>query len=144
MNIKKLTGLEILQAMVKEELPHPSMASTIPMKAAQAEEGKVIFHVTANDSHLNPMGGVHGGFAATVLDTVTDCAVHTLLGAGIGYATIDLSIKMIRPIPRGEKLIAEGTATNLSKSLGISQGTLKRENGKLLATATATCMILKL
>jgi uncharacterized protein (TIGR00369 family) len=89
------------------------------------------------------MGGVHGGFAATVLDSVTGCAVHTLLNAGVGYGTIDLNVKMIRTVPKNEKLIAEGKIINLSKSLGISEGTLKSQDGKLLATATATCMIIK-
>lgn len=143
MKIEEMTGLEILQAMALGDLPGASITTTIPMTFVKIEEGRVLFHATANDSHLNPMGGVHGGFAATVLDSVTGCAVHTLLKAGVGYGTIDLNIKMIRPVPKNEKLIAEGKIINLSKSLGISEGTLKNQEGKLLATATATCMIIK-
>jgi uncharacterized protein (TIGR00369 family) len=143
MDITKLTGLEVLQAMQENELAHPSICNIIPMSIAHVEKSKITFHVTANENHLNSMGGIHGGFSATVLDTVTGCAVHTLLDAGISYATIDLSIKMIRPIPKDEILIAEGILINLSKSLGISEGTIKTDDGKLLATATATCMILK-
>ena len=96
MNIEKMTGLEIMQAIVRGELPYPTMSKTIPMKVVQAEEGKVVFNAIANEKHLNPQGGVHGGFAATVLDSVTGCAVHTLLRAGVAYGTIDLNIKMIR------------------------------------------------
>ena len=143
MKIEEMTGLEVLQSMALGDLPRASITTTIPMTFVKIEEGSVLFHAVANDSHLNPMGGVHGGFAATVLDTVTGCAVHTLLKAGVGYGTIDLNIKMIRPVPKNETLIAEGKIINLSKSLGISEGTLKSENGKLLATATATCMIIK-
>jgi len=143
MKIEEMTGLEILQAMALGDLPGASITTTIPMTFVIIEEGRVLFHATANDSHLNPLGGVHGGFAATVLDSVTGCAVHTLLKAGVGYGTIDLNIKMIRPVPKNEKLIAEGKIINLSKSLGISEGTLKNQEGKLLATATATCMIIK-
>lgn len=143
MKIEEMTGLEILQAMALGDLPGASITTTIPMTFVKIEEGRVLFHATANDSHLNPLGGVHGGFAATVLDSVTGCAVHTLLKAGVGYGTIDLNIKMIRPVPKNEKLIAEGKIINLSKSLGISEGTLKNQEGKLLATATATCMIIK-
>lgn len=143
MNIEKMTGLEIYQAMAREELPHPSIAITIPTKITQVEEGKVVCRATANDSHLNSVGGVHGGFAATVLDSVTAVAVHTLLGPGVGCGTIDLCIKMIKSIPKDEELIAEGKVINISKLLGISEGTLKSQDGKLLATATATCMILK-
>ena len=143
MNIEKMTGLDIMQAIVREELPHPTMSETIPMKVVYVEEGKVVFNAIANEKHLNPQGGVHGGFAATVLDSATGCAVHTLLGAGVAYGTIDLNIKMIRPVPRSTNLIAEGTVINISKSLGISEGILKSEDGKLYATSTATCMIIK-
>ena len=142
MNIEKMTGIEILKAILKGELPHPTMSESIPMKVMLVEKGKVVFNAIANDKHLNPQGGVHGGFAATVLDSVTGCAVHTLLGAGVAYGTIDLNIKMLRPVPRDENLIAEGKVINLSKSLGVSEGTLKSKEGKLYATSTATCMII--
>lgn len=143
MNIKEMTGLELLREMAKGDIPFASIAETIPMSIVKLEEGLVWMKATANDRHLNPLGGVHGGFAATVLDSVTGCAVHTMLPAGVGYGTIDLNIKMIRPVPKNETLIAEGTLVNLSKSLGISEGTLKSQDGKLLATATATCMVVK-
>lgn len=143
MNIESMTGLEVLEAMIKKELPFPSMGRTLPMEIIKAEKGKIIFHAIADDSHLNPMGGVHGGFAAAVLDSVLGCAVHSMLEAGHGYGTIDLSVKMIRPVPKNEILVAEGTIINISKSLGVSEASLKNGSGKLLATATATCMILK-
>ena len=143
MNIDRMTGLEIMQAIVREELPHPTMSETIPMKVVHVEEGKVVFNAVANEKHLNPQGGVHGGFAAIVLDSATGCAVHTLLGAGVAYGTIDLNIKMIRPVPRSTNLIAKGTVINITKLLGISEGILKSEDGKLYATSTATCMIIK-
>ena len=109
-------------AGIRGELPHPTMSKTIPMKVVQAEEGKVVFNAIANEKHLNPQGGVHGGFALTVLDSATGCAVHTLLGAEVAYGTIDLNIKMIRQVPRSTNLIAEGTVINISKSLGFSEG----------------------
>ena len=143
MNISKMTGLEILQAMARESLPYPTMmTNTIPMRIIKAEKGIVQFIAIANDNHLNPMGGIHGGFAATALDSATGCAVHTMLGAGVGYGTIDLNVKMIRPVPKNEELIAEGKVINMSKSLGLAEATLKSKSGKLLATATTTCMIL--
>ena len=93
MNIEKMTGFDIMQAIVREELPHPTMSETIPMKVVHVEEGKVVFNAVANEKHLNPQGGVHGGFFVTVLDSVTGCAVHTLLGAGVANGTIDLNIR---------------------------------------------------
>ncbi|GGB63602.1 PaaI family thioesterase [Shewanella inventionis] len=141
--MKHLTGLELMQAMLKGDIPPPSISETIPMKAVEVSDGKVTFEAMANERHLNPMGGVHGGFAATVLDTVTACAVHSALGAGVSYSTIDLAIKMVRPVPQNKTLIATGSLMNLSKSLGISEGRLTTEDGKLLATATASCLILR-
>ncbi len=89
------------------------------------------------------MGGVHGGFAATIMDSVTGCAVHTMLEAGIPYGTIDLQVKMLRPVPLGEEVIAESKLINLSRRLGVSEGSLKNQNGKVLAHATCTCMVIR-
>ena len=114
MDLKNLSGLQIMQEMLKSNLPMPSMATTIPMSANEVEPGQVTFLVRADERHLNPMGGVHGGFAATVLDTVTGCAIHTLLEAGVGYGTIDLNVKMCRPIPHDQELKAIGKSINLS------------------------------
>lgn len=143
MNPKEMTGLQLLQAMAAGHIPPASISETIPMKPTLIEHAKVTFEVLADKRHLNPLGGVHGGFAATVLDTVTGCAIHTILEAGIGYGTIDLNIKMCRPIPKDKPLIAIGTVINSSKNLAISEGKIIDEDGKLYAHATATCMIIR-
>lgn len=141
MTDKPMSGLETLRAIINGELPHPSIAATIPMVFVEADAGRVLFEARAGERHLNPLGGVHGGFIATVLDSVTGCAVHSMLEAGVDYATIDLNVKMLRPVPRDSRLIAEAKVINISKSLGVSEGTLKDENGKLLAHATCSCLI---
>lgn len=143
MDIKNLSGLQIMQEMCNGNLPMPSMATTIPMKPTLIESGQVTFEVQADQHHLNPLGGIHGGFAATVLDTVTGCAIHTVLEAGAGYGTIDLNIKMCRPIPQNRPLTAIGQIINTSKNLAISEGKIIDEDGKLYAHATATCMIFR-
>lgn len=143
MDIKNLSGLQIMQEMCNGNLPMPSMATTIPMKPTLIESGQVTFEVQADQHHLNPLGGIHGGFAATVLDTVTGCAIHTVLEAGAGYGTIDLNIKMCRPIPQNRPLTAIGQIINISKNLAISEGKIIDEDGKLYAHATATCMIFR-
>ena len=118
MIIEKMTGLEIMEAIVREEFPHPTMTKSIPVKVMKVEKGKVVFNAIANNKHLNTQCGVHGEFASTVLDSVTGCAVHTLLGAGVAYGTIDLNIKLIRPVPKDENLIAEGNVNqNLWKKI---------------------------
>ena len=143
MNPKKMTGLQLLQAMCAGKIPAASISETIPMQPYEVSEGTIHFKAKADNRHLNPLGGVHGGFAATVLDSVTGCAVHSMLEVGVGYGTIDLNIKMCRPIPQNQELIAIGTVINISKNLGISEGKIIDENGKLYAHATATCMIIR-
>ena len=77
-----------------------------------------------------------------MLDSVTGCAVHTMLDVGVGYGTVDLNIKMLRPVPRDVELVAESNVLHLSRSLGVSEGSLKTEDGKLVAHATATCFVM--
>jgi len=136
-------GLELLQSIVDGRLPMPPMAETIPMALISVAPGTVCFSAIAGKQHLNPMNGVHGGFAATVLDSVTGCAVHSLLEPGISYATVDLNVKMIRPVPLDQKLTAIGNVINISNRLAVSEGSLQDGDGKILAHATATCMILR-
>ncbi len=143
MHPKEMTGLQLLQAMCQGKIPPASISETIPMRPFEVSEGSISFKVQADQRHLNPLGGVHGGFAATVLDSVTGCAVHSMLEAGVGYGTIDLNIKMCRPVPLNKELLAIGTVINLSKNLGISEGKIVDEAGKLYAHATATCMIIR-
>lgn len=141
MNPMKMTGLELLRATVAGQFPHSSMTETIPMSFLEVDIGRVKMSARADHRHLNPLGGVHGGFAATVLDSVTGCAIHSTLEAGVGYGTIDLQVKMLRPIPSNQDLVAEGNAIHLGRNIATSEGTLKSIDGKLLATATATCFL---
>jgi uncharacterized protein (TIGR00369 family) len=143
LDIKNISGLELLTAIADGLIPAPSITETIPMKMDIIEKGTVKFTVKADSRHLNPVGGVHGGFAATVLDSVTGCAVHSTLDAGVSFGTIDLNIKMMRPIPINTSLIAEGRVINLSKNLGVSEGDIKDAEGKIYAHATCTCSIIR-
>ena len=136
-----MTGFELLKAMADGILPAPSITETMPMKLESLEKGSIKFIVKADSRHINPMGGIHGGFAATVLDSVTGCAIHTVLDAGVSYATVDLNIKMVRPIPKNKELFADGRVINVSKNVGVSEGEIKDSQGKLYAHATCTCLI---
>lgn len=136
------TGLEWMQALMHGDMAEPAMSDTIPMKLIAAEKGKVTFEVKADKRHGNIFGGVHGGFAASVLDSATGSAVHTMLDAGQHYATVDLQIKMCRPLPMDTALITQATVINVSRSLGMAEATLKDANNKIYAFASATCMIL--
>lgn len=141
MNPLTMSGLELMQAAVEGRFPPSTMAQTIPMSFLSAEFGYVKISARADGRHLNPLGGVHGGFAASVLDSVTGCAIHSTLEPGVGYGTIDLHVKMLRPVPRDQDLVAEAHTVHTSRNIATSEGTLKSPDGKLLATATATCFV---
>jgi len=137
-------GTKILQSMVNGKIPKPTMAETMNATLVKVQPGFVCFECMASDAHLNPMQGVHGGFAATMLDSATGCAVHSLIEENESYATVELSVKMMRPVPKNKKLYCEGRILNRSKSLGVSEAKLVDESGKLYAHATCTCMIIKM
>lgn len=143
MNPLEMTGLEMMQAFAQGLVPEPGIAKTMPMKPLEVEHGRIVFSAIADERHTNPLGGVHGGFAATVLDSVTGCATHTVLAVGEGYGTTDLNVKMCRPLPFNKQLIAEGKVINAGRNLVISEGYIRDEDGKLYAHATATNMIIR-
>ncbi|MFW6080633.1 MAG: PaaI family thioesterase [Desulfosalsimonas sp.] len=143
MSREKMSGLEMMQAMVAGKIPHASISKIIPMKGVAAEYGRVVFEAAADERHLNPMGGVHGGFASTVLDSATGCAIHTVLGPGEGYGTIDLNVKMLKAVPKDIPLKAEGKVVQVSRTIGVSEASLTDAGGKIYAYATATCMIFR-
>ncbi|MFT6464434.1 PaaI family thioesterase [Halopseudomonas sp.] len=142
MNPKEMTGLQIMQAAAAGLIPRAPISKTIPMVVKEVELNRVVFEATANETHTNPLGGVHGGFAATVMDSITGCATHTTLGVGESYGTIELNVKMCKPIPFNKPLIAEGKVINKTRRLVITEGYIRDETGSLYAYGTATCMIL--
>jgi len=138
-----LPGVEYLRLLQRGEMPMPPMCETIPTRIEYVEEGLVRLIATAGVRHMNTIGGVHGGFAATVIDSVTGCAISSVLEAGIRYTTINLELKMLRPPPLDEEMIAEGRVINVSRRLGVAEGTLRNQEGKLIAQGSASCMIFR-
>jgi len=123
MNTQKMSGFEIQGKFKDGVFQNPTMATTIPMKIMEVKKGFIEFRAVVNDMHLNPMGGVQGGFAATVLDSVTGSAAPTWLLHGESYGTVDLNVKMLMPVPLGIKLRAKGKVIHMSRRLGISEAT---------------------
>ena len=141
MRLHEFSGIEILHKIMEGKLPPPSMADTMHMKLVRVEKGQAVFQARAGDQHLNPMGGVHGGFAATVLDSATGCAVHTMLDPGDSYGTVDLNVKLLKPVPVGVMLQAEARVIHCSKRLGVADALLKDAQGCVYAHGTASCLI---
>ncbi|MFV3076708.1 PaaI family thioesterase [Niveispirillum fermenti] len=140
-----LPGIDIIRRIARGELPPPSMAATLGMDLAEEEigEGAVVFRGRPGDHVLNPLGTVHGGFAATLLDSAMGCAVHTLLPAAVGYGTVELKVNFLRPLLRDAGLVrVEGRVINAGRTLYLAEGRLIGEDdGRLYAHGTATCMV---
>lgn len=137
----RLDGLTLMQMVADGRLPPPSISTLFPWTFTELARGRVSVVARAGDKHLNPLGGVHGGFAATILDSVTGCAAHTLLGPGETYGTTDLTVKMLRPVPRDVELQAVGEVISETRRLIVCQGRLESPEGKLLAHAVASCLV---
>ncbi len=136
------TGLEYMQALVDRKAPAPPIGYLMNMEPIEVGDGYAIFAGTPGEQHLNPMGGVHGGYASTLLDSALGCAVHTTLPQGMGYGTAQLNVHLTRPITlKTGRLICEGQVVHRGKRMVTAEATLKDEDGKLYAHGTTTCMV---
>lgn len=140
----KLSGLEYMLAFRKQEIPPPPIAVLMNLLPTEVSKGRVVFSAIPGEEHYNPIGVVHGGFMATLLDSVAGCAVHTTLEAGVAYTTQTLEVKNLRPVTRDTGLVrAEGEVIYRGRRQATADARLHSvESGKLLATATSTCMII--
>jgi uncharacterized protein (TIGR00369 family) len=139
-----MTGMEYMEAIVSGKLPPPPIAVTMSLRPVELEEGRVVFEGEPGEEHYNPIGVVHGGYAATLLDSALGCAVHTTLPAGVGYTSLGLEVKFVRPISRDTgRVLCEASVLYRGRKQATAEATLTvAESGKLLASGTATCMIL--
>ena len=137
-----MTGLDYLRAMMDGTIPPPPIASHINLEMLDATPGVAIMAATPDDSHYNPIGSVHGGFFATLLDSVCGCAVQTTLPAGTGYTSLDLNVSFLRGITTDTgRVIATGRVTKPGSRAAFVEADIKDADGRLLATATSTCLV---
>ena len=137
-----LDGLGQLQAMVDGEMPPPPIMSTLGFTDLRPERGRVVVEMPAAEFHYNPLGGVHGGVISALLDTAAGCAVHSTLGVGEGYTSLDLTVKFLRPVTVDSGLLtAEGLVLQRGRRTALAQAQLTDEAGRLVAHATSSCMI---
>jgi len=136
------TGLELMQAMLHGELPYPPIAQTLDFTLMEAGHGHAVFQGTPGVAHLNPMGTVHGGWFATLLDSALGCAVHTRMAPGQGYTTAELSVNIVRALtPKVTRVRAEGKVINCGHQLATAEARLFGPDGTLYAHATTTCLV---
>ena len=139
----EMTGIEHLQAMQRGEMPPAPIALLLGFEPVEVEEGRVVFAATPKHEHYNPIGSVHGGFAATLLDSAMGCAVQTLLPAGVGYTTLELSVNFVRPMTAETgPIVVEGKIVHGGRRMATAEGRiLTASDGKLIAHGTTTCLV---
>jgi uncharacterized protein (TIGR00369 family) len=140
-----MTGLEYLRAIADGRIPPPPIAQTMGMGAAEFEEGLAVFTAEPADFHYNPIGVVHGGLAATLLDSAMSCAVHTTLKVGERYTTLELKVNFVRAITvETGQVRAEGRLIHRGGTVATAEGRLvAARDGKLLAHGVTTCLIVR-
>jgi uncharacterized protein (TIGR00369 family) len=131
--------------MSSGELPAPTIAERLAFEPRKMERGRAVFVGWPSELHMNPLGTVHGGYAATLLDSCMGCAVQTLLEAGEGFTTLELKVNFIRPLlPGMGEVLAVGTAIHRGSRTAVAEGRLEDRDGRLLAHGTSTCLLLDL
>lgn len=139
----ELAGLDYMRQVIAGEIPPPPIAVTLRMAALEVEEGRAVFIGEPGEEHYNPIGVVHGGYAATLLDSAIGCAVHTTLPAGTAYTTLTLEAKFVRPITRDTGVVrCEARVLHRGRRQATAEGRLVDAEGRLVAHGTGTCMIL--
>ncbi len=139
---KEMTGLEFVQGLADGTLPLNTIAKTLGYDVAEADSGRVVVTAEPKDIHLNPAGTVHGGLAATMLDSCMGLAIHSTLEKGVASTTLEFKVSFIRPItPESGPLKAEGKVISRGRRIGIAEGRVTDSTGRLLVHGTTTCMI---
>jgi uncharacterized protein (TIGR00369 family) len=140
--IAGLTGRETLQAMLEGKLPAPPISRTLNFILTEVGDGTCVFEGEPTAEFLNPLGGVHGGWALTILDSVTGCAAHTTLPPNVGYATLETKGNFARAIsPATGRVRATGTVVSRGKQIITAEGRIFDAQGRLLAHGTSTLMV---
>ncbi len=136
-------GLDALRAVVDGEMPLAPISATMNFALVEVSEGRAVFAMTPDEYHYNPIGVVHGGVAATLLDSAMGCAVNSALPAGTSYTTLEIKVNYLRPMTSTTGPVrAEGTVIHLGRRMAVAEGRLTDGAGKLYATASTTCIIM--
>jgi uncharacterized protein (TIGR00369 family) len=137
-----MTGFEYMTAIAEGRVPAPPIAAHFGLRWEHIGHGEVVAVAEPDESLYNPIGMVHGGVAATMLDSVVGCAVHTTLPAGVGYSSVELKVSYLRAIHAGRgEIRATGRVVKEGSRIAFAEGEIRDAGGKLLATASGTCVI---
>lgn len=138
----ELSGLELLQRAIAGEFPPPPIAKLMDIRLTEVARGRAIFTGTPQEFHYNPLGTVHGGYGATLLDSAMGCAVHSTLSAGDIYTTLEFKINFLRALTHDTGPVRGiGTVINETRTTALAEGRIEDGEGRLYAFATTTCVI---
>lgn len=138
----QLTGLETLRGFMPHLNSTPNIGSLLGMECVTLEEGEVAFAVSTQPTFANPMGAVHGGICATLLDSAMGCAVHSTLPAGSSYTTLEIKVNYTASASvEGHRLTATGRTVHVGRSTATAEGEVRDEEGRLIAHGTTTCLV---
>ena len=139
-----LTGLEFLRKVASGELPRPPISALMNFGLAELEEGRAVFTVAPAEFHYNPIGVVHGGLAATLLDSALGCAINTVMPAGRVFTTLEMKVNYVRPMRRETGAVrCEAAVLHAGSRVATAEGRIVDAAGKLYAHGTATCMLFR-
>ncbi len=143
--IAGMSGLEMMQAMLRGQIPYAAIAKTLDFLIMEVEPGRAVFQGTPGPAHLNPMGTIHGGWYAALLDSALGCAIHTLMPSGRGYTTAELGVNLVKAIgPKVQRIRAEGKVIHCGRQLATAEARLFGPDGTLYSHATTTCLVFEL
>ena len=143
--IAGLTGLELMQGVLDGTLPYAAIAKTLDFVMVEVGKGRAVFQGTPGPQLLNPLGTVHGGWFATLLDSALGCAVHTMMPPGRSYTTAELGVNLVKAItPKVQRVRAEGKVIHCGRQLATAEARLVGPDGTLYAHATTTCLVFDL
>ena len=143
--LKTVQGLDLLQGMIDGRYPGPPIAELLDFGVTELGPGRAVFTGRPSRRHYNPSGTVHGGYAATLLDSAMGCAVHTLVPKGQGFTTLEIKINYVRPMFENTgEVRCEAAVINMGKTVATADGKLLDAKGRLIAHGTTTCMIFDL
>ena len=141
-SVAHLSGLEFFAAIFAGRYPPPPIGKTLNFWPVEMEHGRAVFEGEPTRDFYNPIGSVHGSYAAALLDSCMSCAIHTTLAAGQAYTTLEYKISLVRGISdKTGRIRAEGKLLQVGRRIGTAEGRITDAAGKLLATGTTTCLI---
>ncbi|HMO07234.1 MAG TPA: PaaI family thioesterase [Paracoccaceae bacterium] len=138
-----MSGMAFMQAMLAGSLPQAAMSRALDYRLDSVEPGRVVFRGTPGFGHTNPVGGIHGGWYGTLLDSAMGCAVMTAVPQGRWYTTLEYKVNILRALPPGTEALAIGLLDHAGRSTAVAHGELRgAADGRLYATGSTTCIIM--